>query len=145
MDQFIQFASEHYILSALWLAVFTFLVVDIVKRRFSTVTTLSAQQATIAANRGGLFVDIRTEDEFASGHIHGSKNISLAKIRAGETKPLDKFKDAPIVTVCNYGNSARTAAALLDKAGFTKVSVLQGGLQGWRGANMPISKKNNKK
>ncbi|RTE86505.1 MULTISPECIES: rhodanese-like domain-containing protein [Gammaproteobacteria] len=145
MDSFIQFATEHYILSALWLAVFTFLIADIIKRRFSTVTTLSPQQATIAVNRGGIFVDIRTDDEFAGGFIHGSKNIPLAKIRAGETKALDKFKDAPIVTVCNYGNSARTAASLLEKAGFTKVSVLQGGLQGWRGANMPLSKKNNKK
>ncbi|CUS47617.1 MAG: Rhodanese-related sulfurtransferase [Idiomarinaceae bacterium HL-53] len=141
MDQFIQFVTEHYILSALWLAVFTFLVLDIVKRRFSAVTTLSAQQATIAVNRGGSFVDIRTEEEFASGHIHGSKHVPLAKIRAGETKVLDKLKDAPIVTVCNYGNSARTAAALLEKAGFTKVSVLQGGLQSWRNANMPLSKK----
>lgn len=140
MDQFIQFVTEHYILSTLWLVVFLMLVSDIVKNRFSSVTMLNPQNATIAANRGGLFVDIRSEEEYTQGHIYGSRWLPLQKIRDGDTKALDKFKDAPIVTVCNYGNSARSAASLLEKAGFTKVSVLQGGLQAWKGASMPLSK-----
>lgn len=140
MDQFIQFVTEHYILSTLWLVVFFMLVTDIVKNRFSNVTLLNPQNATIATNRGGVFLDIRSEEEYAQGHIYGSRWLTLQKIREGDIKALDKFKDAPIVTVCNYGNTARTAAALLAKAGFNKVSVLQGGLQAWKSANMPLSK-----
>jgi len=140
MEQLFDFVSEHWILSSLWLVVFFLLVSDLVKKRFSTVRPLKPQEATIAVNRGGIFLDTRDAEEFAKGHIHGSKNVPLAKIRAGETKTLDKYKDAPIVTVCNYGNTARSAAAALEKAGFTKVSVLQGGLQAWQSANLPISK-----
>jgi rhodanese-related sulfurtransferase len=36
--------------------------------------------------------------------------------------------------------SAHGAAAKLKKAGFTKVSVLDGGLAGWRQAEMPVGK-----
>ncbi|HLV48884.1 MAG TPA: rhodanese-like domain-containing protein [Aliidiomarina sp.] len=140
MDQFIQFLTEHYIMSALWLVVFFMLVADIVKRRFSTVTSLNPQQATIVVNRGGVFVDIRGEEEYNKGHIHGARHITLEQIRDGNVKVLEKYKDAPMITICNYGNTARTAAALLEKAGFSEVSVLQGGMQAWKSAGMPVHK-----
>lgn len=141
MDQIIEFATEHYIMSALWLGVLVMLVADVVKNRFSTVTSLSPQQATLAVNRGGVFVDIRGEEEYSQGHIHNSRHITLQNIRQGNMKELEKYKDAPIVTVCNYGNTARTAAALLAKAGYSQVSVLQGGMRSWKGASMPVSKR----
>lgn len=145
MDQFLAFVTEHYILSALWVVVFVLLVMDIAKKRFSSIQPLKPQEAVIKVNRGGVFVDIRGAEEFAKGHIQGSKNIELAKIRAGEVKPLEKFKDAPIVTVCNYGNTARAAATALEKAGFSQVYVLQGGLQAWQNASLPVSKTQQKK
>lgn len=141
MEQFIQFITEHYIMSTLWLVVFIMLVMDIFKRRFSTVASLSPQEAVLVTNRGGIFVDIRSEEEFNQGHIHNSRQLTLQNIREGNIKTLERFKDAPIVTVCNYGNTARSAAASLVKAGFSNVSILQGGLQAWRGANLPLSKK----
>lgn len=140
MTEFLQFATEHYILSTLWIVVFFLLVMDIMKRGLSGVTRLGPQEATIAVNRGGVFVDVRSVEEFTQGHIHGSRHLPLEKIRAGETKTLDKFKDAPIVLVCNYGSTAQTAAGLLEKAEFSKVTVLQGGMQAWKGASMPVAK-----
>ena len=140
MDQLIEFATEHYILSGLWVLVFVMLVMDIVKKRFSSIQPLKPQEAVLKVNRGGVFVDIRSDEDFAKGHIQGSKQISAEKIRSGDVKSLEKFKDAPIVTVCNYGNTARGAATALVKAGFTQVYVLQGGLQAWQGASLPVSK-----
>ena len=61
MEQFFQFATEHYILSTLWVIVFVMLVMDIVKKRFSSVQPLKPQEAVIKVNRGGVFVDIRSE------------------------------------------------------------------------------------
>ncbi|RUO35677.1 rhodanese-like domain-containing protein [Aliidiomarina sanyensis] len=149
MEQFFQFVTEHYILSTLWLIVFIMLVMDIAKKRFSSILPLKPQEAVIKTNRGGVFVDVRGAEDFAKGHIAGSKHLPLEKIRAGDTKILEKFKDAPIVTVCNYGNTARSAGTALVKAGFSQVYVLQGGLQGWQNASMPVSKaqpqKSNKK
>lgn len=145
MEQFLAFVTEHWILSSLWLVVFVLLVMDIAKKRFSSIQPLKPQEAVIKVNRGGVFVDIRGAEDFAKGHIQGSKHIEMAKIRAGEIKGLDKFKDAPIVTVCNYGNTARAAATALVKAGFSQVYVLQGGLQAWQGASLPIAKASAKK
>ncbi|MCH8501635.1 MAG: rhodanese-like domain-containing protein [Aliidiomarina sp.] len=140
MEQLFQFAMEHYILSTLWLIVFVMLVMDIAKKRFSSIQPLKPQEAVIKVNRGGLFVDIRSADEFSKANITGSKHLPMEKVRAGDFKTLEKFKDAPIVTVCNYGNTARTAATALVKAGFSQVYVLQGGLQAWQGASLPVSK-----
>lgn len=140
MDQFINLITEHYILSTLWAVVFLLLVKDIVTKGFSSIKPLKPQEATIAVNRGGLFVDCRSPENFQQGHINGAKNIPLAKIRAGEVKALEKFKDTPIVAVCDHGNTARSAAAALEKAGFSDVNVLQGGLQAWRNASLPLTK-----
>lgn len=149
MESFIQFVTEHYILSTLWLVVFIMLVADIAKKRFSSILSLKPQEAIIKTNRGGLFVDIRGAEDFAKGHIAGSKHLPLEKIRSGDVKILEKFKDDPIVTVCNFGNSARSAGNALIKAGFSQVYVLQGGLQAWQNASMPLVKaepqKSNKK
>lgn len=136
MEQFIQFALEHYILTTLWLFVLIMLVIDLFHG--SSVKRLSAQEATIKVNQGGIFVDTRTDEEFKQGHIVQSRQVGLAEIREGNLKKLEKYKKAPIIVVCNYGSSARTAASLLLKAGFEQVFVLQGGIQAWKGANLPL-------
>ncbi|MCC5879523.1 MAG: rhodanese-like domain-containing protein [Idiomarina sp.] len=140
MSELIAFATDHYILSTLWLVVFFLLVSNLVKYRLSSIAMLKPQEATIAVNRGGVFVDVRTADEFAEGHIQGAKNITLQQIKAGEIKNLEKHKDAPIVLVCNHGNTAKQGAVALEKEGFSKASVLQGGMMSWKNASFPVVK-----
>lgn len=141
MSELLDFATEHYILSTLWVVIVFLLIANLVKYRFSSVKVLSPQDATIATNRNGIFVDVRSEEEFAAGHIQGARHIPLEKIRAGETKPLEKFKDAPIVFVCNHGNQAKTASNIMAKQEYSEASVLQGGMHAWRNASFPVSKK----
>jgi len=45
-----------------------------------------------------------------------------------------------VVTICKNGQTAQNAAQRLVKAGFTHVFVLQGGMSGWRAANMPTTR-----
>lgn len=140
MSELIDFATDHYILSTLWLVVFFLLVNNLIKYRMSSVKLFKPQEATLAVNRGGIFVDVRNPDEFAKEHIQGARNITAQQIRNGETKSLEKFKDAPIVMVCNHGTTAKQAAVALDKAGFTQASVLQGGMYAWKNASFPVTK-----
>lgn len=140
MSELIAFATDHYILTTLWLVVFFLLVNNLIKYRLSSIKMLKPQEATIAVNRGGIFVDVRSADEYAGGHIQGAKNITLQQIQSGETKSLEKHKDAPIVVVCNHGNSAKQAAGALEKAGFSQASVLQGGMFAWKNASFPVVK-----
>jgi rhodanese-related sulfurtransferase len=53
---------------------------------------------------------------------------------------LDKFKDKPVIVVCNLGQAAGTAAKKLKAAGFQQVVRLSGGMTEWKGQNMPIIK-----
>lgn len=145
MNELINFATEHYILTTAWLVVLFLLLNNLIKGGLSSVKSLTPQEATIAVNRGGVFVDVRSADEFAEGHIQGARQVTLEQLKAGETKSLEKYKSAPIVVVCNHGNTARQGAVALDKAGFSEASVLQGGMYAWKKASFPVTKSQNTK
>ena len=60
--------------------------------------------------------------------------------QAGET--LKRFKDKVVITCCESGMPVRRPRrARLQRAGFTKVVNLRGGLQAWRAENLPLVKK----
>lgn len=99
---------------------------------------LSTLQATQLINRDkAVVIDVRTPDEFNAGHLLQSKNIPLDQLaaRSGE---LDK--SASLLIVCATGLRATRAAALLKRAGFDKVHVLDGGFREWQSQGLPSSK-----
>jgi len=71
---------------------------------------------------GALLVDVRSPDEFASGHLEGAKNIPVGEIeaRSGELGP----KDAKYVVYCHSGFRASRAVGILEKQGFTHLFSL---------------------
>ena len=86
-----------------------------------------------------LVVDLRAAGDFAKGHIAGARNVQMSQFDP-ENKQLAPAKDLPVVLVCNVGQTATAAAKRLRKAGFAKVSVLEGGIQAWQGADLPLVK-----
>jgi rhodanese-related sulfurtransferase len=107
----------------------------------SPIKQVSTHDMTMLINRSnGIVVDTRAAADFNKGHITDAINLPLAKITGNEFGKLEKHKSDPIVVVCNAGISAKTAARVLHKAGFEQVSVLQGGMQTWNGANLPVVK-----
>lgn len=67
---------------------------------------------------GGQIIDVRTENEFKSGHIKGSKNIPLATIKNNLSK-IDKSK--PVITCCASGMRSASARSILKSNGFDEV------------------------
>jgi rhodanese-related sulfurtransferase len=45
-----------------------------------------------------------------------------------------------VVLVCKTGQSANAAAARLRTAGFARVYVLDGGVDGWQQAGLPLAR-----
>lgn len=91
-------------------------------------------QATYATS-DHLLVDVRTPEEFASGHIPGAVNIALQTLpQQMETLP----KDRPIVLYCRSGARSSTAAKMLAQRGFDNIHDL-GGLIKWRMQGLPVS------
>ncbi|TXH47038.1 MAG: rhodanese-like domain-containing protein [Burkholderiaceae bacterium] len=100
---------------------------------------LSPQDAVQQINRHkAVVLDVCNPEEFAQGHIVGSRNVPLDQIKGH--KQLPSKKDQPVVVVCQAGIRARKAASVLRAEGYTQVNVLAGGLRAWREAQFPVER-----
>ena len=82
-----------------------------------------------------LLIDVRTPEEFASGHIEGAVNIPVEEMQGR----LDEIPgDTPIVVYCRSGNRSATAARILTDADYAPVYDL-GGIQDWVAEGLPIT------
>ena len=132
-----KFILDHLLLVGIALASCLGLLLPALMPRGNRASTL---QITQMMNRGKtVVVDVRTPEEFATGHLRDAKNIPLADFgaRIGE---LDKSKGKSVVVVCQSGARADKAVKLLQAAGFEDVVSLDGGLPAWRAANLPTVK-----
>ncbi len=99
--------------------------------------TVNTLQATRLMNDGAVVLDVRDNAAWAAGHLNGSRNIPLAELpqRAAEL-PSGKA----VVVACDTGSRAAKAAASLRKGGRADVFCLEGGLNAWRQAGLPVSR-----
>ncbi len=80
-------------------------------------------------------IDVREYPEYAAAAIPGSMPVPLSRVeRHAENWP----KDAEIVLVCRSGCRALLAAQKLEKLGFDRVAVLEGGIEAWQRAGLPL-------
>ena len=82
-------------------------------------------------------LDVRASGEFEAGHLPNARNIPLDDLerRAGEL-PAGR----PVIVCCATGSRSAKAAASLRKAGRQDVFNLDGGLNAWRQAGLPVVK-----
>ena len=98
---------------------------------------ITPAQAYARYQQGAFFLDVRSQDEWDQFHIKGSTLIPLDEL-PDRLSELPKDKD--IVVVCRSGHRSQSGTAILQKAGFTQVYFLSGGLLAWQEANYPIEK-----
>lgn len=82
------------------------------------------------ATPGAVLLDVRTPQEYAQGHIPGSKNIPLQTLHDAEGAIQDK--GTPLYVYCQSGARSSQAASLLRQMGYTNVTNI-GGIAAWRG------------
>lgn len=90
----------------------------------------STNYAELVKN-GAQIIDVRTESEYRSGHIKGSKNIPLQTL---EQKIKNLNTEKPIITCCSSGMRSAAARRVLLNKGFKEVH--NGG--GWQRLNSKI-------
>lgn len=77
-------------------------------------------------------IDVRTPDEYASGHIKGAINIDyLDDAFETEIAKLDPAK--PYLLYCRSGHRSGEAKSLMMEKGFKQVSDINGGISAWKG------------
>ena len=101
---------------------------------------LSPTQATLLINReDAQVIDVREPAEYAAGHLAESRNIPAGEL-LDRVSELEKFKDGPIILLCQSGVRSSGACPKLAKLGFAKVHSLSGGIESWVQAGLPIKK-----
>lgn len=136
-----QFMSNHPILSLAWVGLFIAVVVLTVKGWLSKVKAVSVSDAIkMINNEDAAVVDIRNAGLFKQGHITGAHNILPVDIKNGSLHAINKYKNHPVIVVCDHGLSASKPAADLIKAGYEQVYVLKEGISGWNSNNLPLVK-----
>ena len=101
---------------------------------------LSPTEATIWINRRKAYVlDLRSEDAYKAGHLPGAKLANGSGLTASiEGMKLDRKH--PVVLVCDTGSHSRKAIAEVKSLGFSEVGILEGGVQAWKVAALPLVK-----
>lgn len=82
-------------------------------------------------------IDVREFSEFGAERIEGARLMPLSNFEQ-HTDDIDRFK--PVYLMCRSGGRAKQAAEKLVNKGFTDVSVIEGGMTAWTGANLPVIK-----
>ncbi|MGF1685287.1 rhodanese-like domain-containing protein [Photobacterium japonica] len=139
MQQYIDFVTSNPILALVWVGLVVAIISSYVKQKTAGYQIVTPNEATAMANReDGVFVDIRSRDEYRNGHIAGALHILPSQIKEQNMGELENHKSAPIIVVCKTGQTAQQSADLLHKAGFSNVNVLKDGLISWNEANLPL-------
>jgi rhodanese-related sulfurtransferase len=81
-------------------------------------------------------LDVRTPGEYTAVHVAGSYNVPLDQL--SEHAEEIRAVEAPVVLICRSGQRARKAETALASAGMANLHVLDGGLQGWEAAGLPV-------
>lgn len=116
---------------------------------FITSIQLNAQQATevnstkvvqmLKSDSKLILLDVRTPDEFSSGHIKGAINIDVRQPDAlNKIEKLDR--NAKYIVYCRTNNRSGYIINSMVKSGFKTVYQMTDGITGWNQNGLPVNK-----
>jgi len=106
---------------------------DSASQKATSFTRISMEEAKkmMEMDDGHVIVDVRTEEEYSSGHIPGAiciPNETIYKDRPSALPDLDQV----ILVYCRSGNRSKRSARMLYEMGYTNVYEF-GGIIDWDG------------
>ena len=138
MERLAEFISQQLVLVLAFAGLSVVIIVSFIGKFTRGYRDVTPAQLTALINReNALVIDISASGDFEKAHIPGSRHVAPSQFDP-EHKDLAKVKDRPVVVVCRNGMASGAAAKRLLKAGFTRVSVLGGGIAQWQAAELPV-------
>jgi phage shock protein E len=100
----------------------TILIIAVVAGMFITTVLKKRKIGTMLNNTSEkpLIIDVRTKQEYNSGHYEGARNIPHNEIEV-QIKKLEAWKNSPIIVYCHAGSRAGIAESILKSHGFSNV------------------------
>lgn len=97
--------------------------------------TISPAEARRLVDEGAVLVDIRDSDEHAREHIPGARHLPLSEIKPGRPE-LENPR--AVIYHCRSGARTMANAETLSSAAQCEAFVVEGGLDAWRQAGLPV-------
>jgi len=98
-------------------------------------------QSILQSDSSIQLLDVRTQAEHAQIHVPGVHLIPLNRLNAAQLVASGSLsKSKPVYILCQSGGRAKQAAAKLEKSGFEKCCVVEGGTSAWASAGLPVNR-----
>lgn len=139
MDNITVFMTNHmglfYILAITMTAL---MIVEFLRAKRGQARLEPAQAVLLINKENAVVIDIRNNETYRKGHIVDAVCMPAKELET-TNKKLDKYKNKPMILVCNNGQDSQKAAASLAKNGYNAF-VLSGGMRAWSSASLPTVK-----
>ena len=145
MEQIIDFLFEEWPLTLAFVFIVVLLGRSFLEPILTGVKDIKPQDAVRLLNDdNSLTLDVRLEKEFKEGHIMGATHIPLGALDS-RIREITDFKDSPVIIYCQTGMRSKQAGGILKKHGFETMYSLEGGINAWANANLPLNKSSGKR
>lgn len=103
--------------------------------------TITSKSSVLMMNREPSFlIDVRGEQDFDLGHLQNATNIKLDDI-PDNINVIKKHSKKLIIVYCQKGVRSEQAVNILIKLGLNNVVSIEGGINAWIKAQLPIANK----
>ena len=139
MTELLSFFAEHWILTGLFVCLFACLMfIELQTKSASGIQMTPGTLVACLNHENGHVLDIRSKELFLQGHIIGAEHADPL-VLAGVMKKLHKQKKHPVI-LCgpDRGKIVTQCMKTLKQHDFQDVRVLQGGMNAWLAAGMPV-------
>ena len=102
---------------------------------------IESNELTRLVNKeNAILIDLRKKEDYENGHIMTALNYPHQEFD-NQMHELNKFKDRPIILVCDMGRNSANIGDKLKNAEFQETFRLNGGMMTWTQENLPVVQK----
>lgn len=139
-QEMLLFCKNHLVLMLIWCFLLIIILYIFYMNWMYSGFKISCEKAVFLINKkGAVVVDMRNSEEYYSGYIVNSINISIKDIKENDFILGSRLKNNPLILV--YNSSDRFLYSVkkdLNRLGFTQVYVLEGGISSWVDGGFPL-------
>ncbi|HEX4481188.1 MAG TPA: molybdopterin-synthase adenylyltransferase MoeB [Rudaea sp.] len=100
---------------------------------------ISPREALAMQRDGALLIDVRDDNERASGSPEGARALPMTALE-NEIASVEPARDRTILTICASGRRSLRAAEMLMQRGYANVASIAGGFQRWQAEALPVAR-----